>query len=811
MALWARCVAIFGVLMVLCGTLSAQEIDYDYHAYKFYKEDEPLLVSLEDTVKFELPRAGYVANVARRSESALRVLNYRNMGERNAESYALGSHSIDYTTARLLSALRLYSEVDRGDLRSALYSTKLFDANERLYRGQSLRAELFCKGYTGGLSYYAGYKPEYNGVMLKDGWAFRHAVRLAGGDDLYVDGVSATILDLSFGASWSDRRNKLNVFALLPCSERGLRRASVEESYQLLGNRLYNPLWGIDNGELRNSRVATTVRPEVVVVWDYRVTISTTMSLIADLYYAKEGVTSLSWFDAPTPLPDNYHYLPSYFDYASDKKLVTDAWLSNDMRYTQIDWASMRHTNALQMDGHAKYIVESRREDLANGDIQLAFDTKLQGVNVDYGVRLNYANSHRYKVLDDLLGATHILDLDYYLVDDATQYNGTKNNLRSGDLHVAEGEMFGYNYALRRLTTEIFGRADWESDDMRFLVGANIGTERIWREGYFEKELYRGEGSYGRSQSVALFPYWFNIAWSYVRDNQTFGASVLIAKQTHDVDNLFFNPEYNNRVVADVEAAKRRVAKLSYSIVPNMALRFNALLFANHYADGVEVVRYYDDISGLYSNGVVRSIEWLGCGVDLGAEVSWNAKFSSNFRAVLSSYRYLDNAALELYSNSDNRLIANSEIMMQGCHRGSAELAAYGDVTFRHGGWMATASLSWCDGGYVAPSFIPRSKRVVGYAVSEEERSALVAQRNLPSATVVDLSLSRRLKLQSGTSLSATLAVRNLLGGSWVANGYESNRVRSVANDYYSRISRFDDMVTYSYPRMLYLSLNLWF
>lgn len=811
MALWARCVAIFGVLMVLCGTLSAQEIDYDYRAYKFYKEEEPLLVSLEDTVKFELPRAGYVANVARRSEQALRVLNYRNMGERDVEGYALGRHTIDYTTARMLSALRLYSEVDRGDLGSAIYSTKRFDPNERRYRGQSLRAELFGKGYTGGLSYYAGYKPEYKGVLLKDGWAFRHAVRLAGGDDLYVDGVSAAILDLSFGASWSDRRNKLNVFALLPMSERGLRRASVEESYSLIGNRLYNPLWGIDNGELRNSRVARAMRPEVVVAWDYRVTVSTTMHLTADVYYAKEGVTSLGWFDAPTPMPDNYHYLPSYYDYPSDKGYVADAWLSNDLRYTQIDWAGMRHTNALQMDGHARYVVESRREEVANGDIQLAFDTKLRGVDVDYGVRIDYANTRRYKVLDDLLGATHILDLDYFFVDDATHYNGTKNNLRTSDLVVAEGDTFGYNYDLRRFKSEFFGSADWERDNMRFALSANIGSERIWRMGYFEKELFGGSGSYGRSQSVALFPYAFSFAWSYVRDNQIFAASALVAKESVDADNLFFNPEYNNRVVDDVVATSRRVAKLSYSIVPNTKLRFSALLFANYYGDGVEVIRYYDDLAGLYSNGIIRGISRLGYGLDLGAELSWNAMFTSNLRAVVSSLRYVDDAQINLYSNRDNALIANSNVMIQGCHYGGAEVAGYGDISLRHGGWSATASLSWCDGGYISPSFIPRSERVLSFAVSEEERSALMAQRNLDSATVVDLTLSRRLKLKSGATLNAMLAVRNLLGGSWVANGYESNRIRCVRNDYYSRIFNSAEMVSYSYPRMLYLSLNLWF
>ena len=812
MALRARrIVAVFGALMLLCGMASAQEIDYDYRAYKLYKDDEPLLTMLEDTLKVEHPQAGYVANVTPMSEYSLRRLNYRNMGEFAAESYALGGCYVDYTTARMLSQLRLSSEVDRGGLGRAIYSTKLFNPNDRLYRGQSIGAELNCRGYSASLSYYAGYKPEYKGVKLKDGWSFRHAVRLAGGDDLYVDGVSANILDLSFGATWSDKRNRLNLFAFLPLSERGLRRASVDESYSLLGNKLYNPLWGIDNGELRNSRMATAMRPEIVAAWDYRVTISTTMHLVSDLYYSKEGVTSLSWFDAPTPLPDNYHYLPSYYDYPSDKRYVTDAWLSNDLRYTQVDWVGMRHTNALQRDGHARYVVESRREDSLNGDILLSFDTKLQGVGVNYGLRLGAVNYHRYKVLDDLLGATHILDLDYFLVDDATHYNGTINNLQSDELVITEGDTFGYNYAIRRFKSEIFGSADWEYGDMRFAVSANIGSERILRNGYFEKELYRGEGSYGRSQCVVLNPYAFVFAWSYHVDNHIFGASLQIAAESPGVDNLFFNPEYNNRIVADVVEVKRRMARLSYALSANESLRLSALLFANHYTGGVEVLRYYDDLSGIFSNGVVSGISWLGYGADVAAEISWNRLFSSNFRAVVSSYRYSDNANMMLYANDDNHLIANSLVHIKGCHRGSAELAAYGDISYRHRGWRATASLSWCDGGYVAPSFVPRMDRVLSFTTSDEERSALLEQRDLDSATLIELSISKRIQLKNGMSLSTVLKVSNLLGGSWVANGYESNRIRCVTNGYYSRVFKSAEMVSYSYPRMFNLSLNLWF
>lgn len=814
MAWWGRyMVALLGALMVLCSSVSAQEIDFDYRAYKFYKDEEPLMVSLEDSVRLVLPSAGYVANIAQRSEYALRALNYRSMGEWGADGYALGNHSIDYTTARMLSQLRLYSEVNRGCAHRdpAISSLKVFDANERDYRGRSLRTEFICKGYSAGISYYAGKKPEYSGVLLRDGWSYRYAVRLAGGDDFFVDGVSANIFDLSYGATRVGRNSTLNIFAMLPCSKRGLRRASVDESYSLVGNKLYNPLWGIDNGEYRNSRVANLLRPEILVAWDYRLTVSTTMHLTADMYYASEGVSSLGWFDAPTPLPDNYRYLPSYYDDHSDASYVTDAWLRNDKRYTQIDWAGMRHSNSLQPDGHARYVVESRRERVANGVLTLAFDTKLSGADVEYGVCLGGANYRRYKVLDDLLGATHILDLDYYMVDDATHYGGTKNNLQSDVLVVTEGDTFGYDYALRRYNADIFGSIDWQYGDMRLKVSADIGSERILRNGYFEKELFRGRGSYGKSQYVKLSSYNFVVAGSYTLDNHIFGASVRVARESHDMDNLFFNPEYNNRVVADVVAAKRGVAKISYSVMPGTMARLSALLYVSSYKGGCEVVRCFDDLSRIYSNGIVRGVSWLSYGLDIGAEVRWNGMFSSNFRGILSSHRYSDDAQLSLYDNRDNSLIADTDVMIKGCHRGSAELVLYGDMVFRYGGWTATTSLAWCDGGYVEPSFVPRSERVLSFATSVEEREALISQCDLPSATLVNLSLSKRVEVDDDHTLSVMLSVNNLLGGSWVANGYESNRIRRVANDYYSHIFKSADMVNYAYPRRLYLSVSLWF
>ena len=84
----------------------------------------------------------------------------------------------------------------------------------------------------------------------------------------------------------------------------------------------------------------------------------------------------------------------------------------------------------------------------------------------------------------------------------------------------------------------------------------------------------------------------------------------------------------------------------------------------------------------------------------------------------------------------------------------------------------------------------------------------LAGMTALPSATSLDFSLSRTIDLAGGESLVIRVGVNNLLGGSWVVQGYESNRKRMTSDGDFLSTRRGADALRYSYPRVLNLSIN---
>lgn len=796
---------------VMCSSLMAQEVDYDYRYYKFYQEDDESLLNLSDSLPAQVT---VMPILAQESEYVLRSMNFAKMGERYMERYSVGHVEVDYTTARMLSQLKFSSDMDEG-FRGEFYSsslrpTKQYRFEDRYFAHDAIKAEFSGRNYLGGISYFGYTKPDYMGVLLNDGWAYRYSARITWGNDLYVKGVYGDVANIAFNATYKSRRSDLNIILLNSFSQRGLRRASVDEAYALLGDKEYNPVWGWQGGKVRNSSVATLLRPEAIVSWDYRLSVSTTMTLIANALYSNSGVTRLSWFNAPTPLPDNYHYLPSYYALPSQRKPVTDSWLRGDARYTQIDWEGLYHTNALQRDGRARYIVEARMEDSAVGGLAVSFATKLKGVNIDYGARLNYKRQHIYKLVDDLLGASHIVDLDYYMVDDATEDNGMRNNMKSGNSVAREGDIFGYNYVLSMLRASLFGSASWQVGDMGFCVSADMSNYRVRRRGLFEKEAFAGAGSYGRSQRVVLNPYSTSLVWNYTLGNHMFAISAVAEGDVPEQANLFLNPEYNNRIVENPSLVHRYGLKAGYGNFESNRLRFGVDFFVSGMSHDSRVLRYYDDLATTYVDSHVRGLSQFGIGLDMRAEVNWNRWLFSNFRVLLASYRYSDNATVKLYSDSNNMLIARSVVAVKGCHAGPSERAMYADLGFNHRGWVVKASLSATDGGYLSPSFTRYSERILSLAKSSEERDALMTQRKLPVATSVDLNLRKEFEFDEERKLVLSMSVRNLLGDRWITSGYESNRMRRVTTDYFTRLVPNADVITYSYPQTFYFSLTYW-
>lgn len=804
-------------LMLTPFRVVAQDVDIDYRAYKFYDEDyDELLIPQLDSVAMPAITPNAFSVYDSNMLYALSRLGYRPRGlSSNEEQYTFGRITLNRSVAKQLVALgvaRDREESAGGALISgaALSTTEFLVGRDRALRNlkHTVRGEISGQNYLVGIAHRKTWHPSRYGVSLDGEWEINHSLRVRTGRDLYIEGLFTNAVDCGVEASFFNRRHSLSLAATLSYNNRGLRQSSTEEVYSLLNNPLYNPVWGMQSGRVRNSRVLNSIRPDVVALWDYRLTAVTTLHVAANIGFEGLGRTSLAWFDAITPMPDNYRYMPSF--YKSDERYVEvmDAWATNNLKYTQIDWEGMYQVNMLQPDGQARYAVAKRRENILNSSLSAYVTSKIADVDLSVGLLLRADVSRNFKVMDDLLGGEYIMDVDYYLIDDATYSNHLHNNLLTPNRKVVEGDRFGYDYRLSRLLATLYGVASWSYGNGVVDAALTVSTETTQRRGFFEKELFPGEGSYGRSAVVKMYPYTLTARWNHYINTHHLGARFMLRGASPEAESMFLQSEYNNRIVRDLALATTLSGELSYGFVVMQKLNLSTALFATATLNDLSLLHYYDDLAGEYVDCVVSGINTIVAGFEAKANVEWSKYLSSSFMATAFASRYTGASKVSLYSDSSNAHIATSAANVARYRTGVPELAAYGDLEFRVNGWMARAAINYCGVRYVAPSFVRRSDRVLDRASSEEHRNALLRQQSLGDVVNVDFTLSKWFEI-GDSSLGVQLSVRNLLGGSDIQRGYEQNRVRVVNIQNRRHIEPFADRLTYGYPRTFYLSITL--
>lgn len=788
------------VAMLCCGVrLAAQDVEYDYRQYKYYDEPagdvELLLRTLaRDTITHAV--GGYEPSATPRY--ALEALGYKARGVgREEESYGVGALALEYDAARMLGAL--------GGLRA----THLNGVAPRR-EVNTLRGELSTKNYNVGVSHRATYRMPTGGVMLDDGWVLSHYVRLRTGRDAVVEGLFSSGAEVALGASYEGGRHTLAVAVMLPWSERGLRESSVEEAYRLTGDVYYNPCWGMQAGRVRNSRVATSLHPEVVAQWRYRVSLITTLHVAADVGYRSGGSTSLAWFDAPTPMPDNYRYMPSFYDDDSQARAITEAWVYDDVRYTQIDWDDLYHTNALQMDGRARYAVERRMEHDMHGRVVAGMESRLGALDVGYGLTFAMMTERSFKVMDDLLGADHIVDHDYFLRDDATYSTLLDNNLLEPNRVVHQGDRFGYDYRLSRASAVLYGTLHWADASMAVDVDARLGAETTWRRGYYEKEIFAGSKSLGRSPYIWRTPYHLSASWRYTLPGHDVAVAVMLRGQSPECYDDFLQVQYNNRTTGRACLATTLAAEAMYSFEYER-LRLSAKVYMLSYNNLTDVLHYYDDLAGVYVDAVVSNIDRLHYGLEAVVDVTWQRYLTSCVALNIGRYGYVSDAIVESYDDRSNDLLTSSLSAVRGLVTGAPQLTAYGDVAFKMSGWQVTLSAQCRALAHLAPSFARRTARVLSYAAAEEDVEALMRQLRLRDGLCVNLYVAKGIRLKGGVYMRLHVAGYNLLGGAIVYSGYEQNRVRRSSVAGRSYVEPFAGEVMYGAQRSLQLGASIWF
>lgn len=644
---------------------------------------------------------------------------------------------------------------------------------------------------------------------LGDGWSLSAAADARTGRDMHVEGVFTNALTAGLRlAKRFGEGHELALLCIVPPSTRGTRLSSSEEAFSLTGDRLYNPAWGFQDGRVRNSRVRRETIPLAVVT--YEVPLSPATSLTA-AFGAEAGVSKysmLDWYDARTPMPDNYRYLPSY---AGDRETEL-AWRSNDTRYTQVDWDELIRRNRMAA-GHAVYALEDRAERLCNLSANALLTTDVDGrLTLRYGVALRRENTRSYRQMRDLLGAEYITDIDRFLVDDDTYSNLLQNDLRHPDRTIRVGDRFGYDYTLTARTALIHAQADYRADRFRADLSAELGSGAVSRRGHYEKELFPGAQSYGRSRVMRFTPYVFRAlaGWAFT-PRCYLEAAVQADARMPEAENLFYQPLYNNRTVDSPVPERTYATELGWRFT-GPVLDLQTTVFAVLTLDGTETRRYYDDMASVYCDMAVTGIGRLSYGIEAAADIRLSYRWRLSLAASAGRYKYARDPVVTVLSDVDNSAVDLRAVSrMGGCETGGApQLTATAELAwFGSRGWGCRASAGYAGRRYVEPMALRRTDRIAGQGgITREAFEAFTRQERLADAFTLDASLFKSFYFDR-SRLTAALMLRNLLGDADTPyGGYESLRVRRIRPGDDTLYTPHAMRCTYAWPRSFYLTIS---
>ncbi|WP_409150308.1 carboxypeptidase-like regulatory domain-containing protein [Sphingobacterium sp. BS-2] len=169
----------------------------------------------------------------------------------------------------------------------------------------NMRASSYAKGgkltmsYTN-RNYYARSMFSYSTGLNEKGWAFTGAVGGRFSDKGSIPGTSYRNLSyaLSMEKQWQDGDHSLSVLTFGSPVIRGQQGSSFQEVYDLVGNNLYNPNWGYQNGKVRNSRMVHAFDPTMVISHRWKIDERSSLTSGGILHYGRYSNSALNWYNA---------------------------------------------------------------------------------------------------------------------------------------------------------------------------------------------------------------------------------------------------------------------------------------------------------------------------------------------------------------------------------------------------------------------------------------------------------------------------------------------------------------------------------
>jgi hypothetical protein len=666
--------------------------------------------------------------------------------------------------------------------------------------------------------------------LMKNNWAYTVSVSHRYAERGYIEGtyMQGTSYFLSVDRKFN-AKHALNAVIFGAPQRRGRSTGSFQEMYDLLGDNYYNPNWGLQNGEVRNSREYRINQPVAMLRHDWKIGNKTNIISTFGVQWGKFGSTRLDWLESPDPRPDYYRRLPSFSTNTETAALIADAY-RNDVNVRQVDWAGLyaanqtRFTtieNANGIPGNsvsgklAAYIVEEEHFDNQKINFNTIFNTAISpNFSLTGGLQYLSEKVHNYRRVDDLLGADFYIDFNRFALRDFPNNDDARqNDLNNPNRILKEGDIFGYNFDIITDRASAWTQGVWLGNKWDIFVAVNLAQQSFFRRGYTRVGVFPDD-SFGDSEKHSFFNYGLKAGVTYKID----GRNYIVANGSYRTRapfarEAFVSPRTRNEVVKNLTNEKITAAEISYVLrYPKLKGRISA--FYTDFKDQINSNVFYHDEERTFVNYVMNGISKRHTGVEAGVEARVTTAISLTLAGSVGEYHYTSRPTATIArDNSAENLVEGRTVFINNYYVPGTPQSA-GTVGINYNSkhfWFVNLNLNVFGNNWL--DFNPDRRTQAGVeSVNPVEQADLfnriIAQERLPGAYTVDLFGGKSWRIKRKYFLNVNLNISNILNNkSFVTGGFEQLRF-----DYRDKnVDRFPPRYFYAFGTNYNLNIALRF
>jgi hypothetical protein len=657
--------------------------------------------------------------------------------------------------------------------------------------------------------------------MMENGWAFTVSGSRRWAQEGYFEGTFYDAWGYFLSAEKKiNKKHSIGLIAFGAPSKKGKSGISVQESYDLSGNNFYNPYWGYQNGEVRNSRVSNYHKPKFLLNHYWQIDDKQKLTSGINYSFGRGSSTRLNWYDAADPRPDYYKYLPSYWTDNEDMfNSLTDMWQSNDVG-TQLDWDQYYFANGKNLytvnnvDGVAendvtgnrsKYIVEETRTDVQQYGANSTYSNQLtEKIKLTSALNLRWYKGHHYQVVADLLGGDYWLDIDQFAERDFADEDIAQNDLDNPNNIVGVGDQIGYDYTASINNYDIFGQADFVYSRFDAFASAKLSYSEFWRTGNRRNGKFPTD-SYGDAPKQQFVDYAVKAGATWKITGRNFViANVLAMTEAPYFWDAYISPRTRDHVIDDLKSEKIYSGDLSFvHRSPFVDARLTA--YYTDFRDQIKNRSFYHDELNSYVNYIMQGVNKLNYGLEFGIEVKVTPTWTVNAAGSWGKFIYNSRPTVTIAQDNDSEIIAEDRtVYIENYHVGNMpELAASVGIKYSSPHyWFAGIDLNYFDNTYLDFSPDRRTvEAVADYVVTDPQWEQLLTQQVVDPAYTLNFFGGKNFKIGDYYT-GITLSVNNVLDYTDQSiGGFEQYRYDT------GNIDKFPPKYFYMYGRTYFLNV----